>query len=100
MKAKRFIKTQAKAVVIGLSGGIDSAVCLVLAQKALGAGNIKVLLLPSEYSSDHSIVDSLDLVRKLGVEHEIISIEKIMDSFKEALDPVIAKFCVFKHSHE
>ena len=83
-----FSKMNFKKAVLGLSGGIDSAVCLVLAQKALGAGNIKVLLLPSEYSSDHSIIDSLDLVRKLGVEHEIISIEKIMGSFKEVLDPV------------
>jgi len=82
-----FSKMNFKKAILGLSGGIDSAVCLVLAQKALGAGNIKVLLLPSEYSSDHSIVDSLDLVRKLGVKHEIISIEKIMGSFKEALDP-------------
>lgn len=82
-----FSKMNFKKAILGLSGGVDSAVCLVLAQKALGAGNVKVLLLPSKYSSDHSIIDSLDLVRKLEVEHEIISIEKLMDSFKEALDP-------------
>lgn len=83
-----FSKMNFKKAILGLSGGIDSAVCLSLAQKALGAGNVKVLLLPSVYSSDHSITDSMDLVRKLGVEHEIISIENIMDSFKKALDPV------------
>ncbi len=83
-----FSKMGFSKAVLGLSGGIDSAVCLVLAQRALGAGNVKALLLPSAYSSEHSISDSLELLEKLGVEHEIISIEKAMQAFKESLEPV------------
>ncbi len=53
-----FVKMGFSKAVVGLSGGIDSSVTLVLAAKALGPANVHALLMPSEYSSDHSITDS------------------------------------------
>jgi len=73
---------------LGLSGGIDSAVTLVLAAEALGPENLKVLLLPSRYSSDHSVTDSIELAKNLGVSYQKISIEPIFDSYKKALEPL------------
>lgn len=83
-----FLKMNFSKATLGLSGGIDSAVSLVLAVRAIGAENVKVLLLPSKYSSDHSISDSEELARNLGVEYEIIRINEIVDSFKSALNPI------------
>ncbi len=83
-----FTKMNFSKATLGLSGGIDSAVSLVLAVRAIGAKNIKVLLLPSKYSTDHSISDSEKLARNLGVEYEIIRINDIVDGFNSALDPI------------
>ncbi|MDX2442635.1 MAG: NAD+ synthase [Bacteroidales bacterium] len=83
-----FRKLNFSKATLGLSGGIDSAVSLVLAVRALGAKNIKVLLLPSKYSTDHSISDSEELARNLGVEYEIVRINDIVDSFNSALDSI------------
>ncbi len=72
-----FEKTGLKSAVLGLSGGIDSAVTLVLATQALGAANMRVLLMPSQYSSEHSVTDAARLARNLGVHYEIIDIREI-----------------------
>ena len=82
-----FSKMNFKKATLGLSGGIDSAVCLVLAARALRPENIKVLLMPSEYSSKGSISDSVKLAENLGVAYEIIPINDIVQSFKIALNP-------------
>lgn len=83
-----FEKLGFKKAILGLSGGIDSAVTLVLAVKALGAENVKSILLPSQYSSDHSIKDAEDLAKNLGSPHEIIPIKNIYQAFeKELQDP-------------
>lgn len=74
--------------VLGLSGGIDSAVVLCLAAEALGRENVKALLLPSRYSSSHSVDDAVKLAGGLGVDYEIISIEKPFAAFEEVLSPV------------
>lgn len=73
---------------LGLSGGIDSAVTVVLAQRALGSDNVRVLLMPSQYSSDHSIKDAEDLANNLGIEHQIVPIKDIFDSFEKSLSPI------------
>lgn len=80
-----FSKVGFKTATLGLSGGIDSAVTLALAAEALGAENLRVLLMPSKYSSDHSIKDAEDLAINLGVKYEIISIQPIVDSFEKGL---------------
>ncbi len=73
---------------LGLSGGIDSAVTVVIAERALGAENVRVLLLPSKYSSDHSITDAEDLANNLGIQYNIVPIKDIVSSFDETLAPV------------
>ncbi len=73
--------------VLGLSGGIDSAVTLVLAARALGAENVMGVMLPSKFSSDHSISDSQQLVANLGCQSDLISIEQVVESFEGTLAP-------------
>jgi NAD+ synthase (glutamine-hydrolysing) len=74
--------------VLGLSGGIDSAVTLVLAVHALGNENVRVLLMPSQYSSDHSVNDAVALAENLNVDYDIISIKDIFGEFNGALSDV------------
>lgn len=83
-----FRKTGFKSATLGLSGGIDSAVTLVLAEKALGAANIHVLLMPSKFSSDHSIDDAVKLAENLGVKYDILKIHPIVDAIDQTLAPV------------
>lgn len=83
-----FVKLNLKNATLGLSGGIDSAVTLVLAEKALGAENLHVLLLPSQYSSRHSIDDSVTLARRLGIKYNILPIEAVFEEFRETLRPL------------
>ncbi|MFM1875000.1 MAG: hypothetical protein RL266_737 [Bacteroidota bacterium] len=74
--------------VIGLSGGIDSAVVLYLAAKALGPENVRTLLMPSGFSSQHSVDDAVELSENLGTQYEIVSIEYLFQGFREELKPV------------
>ncbi len=73
---------------LGLSGGIDSAVVVVLAARALGPKNVRVLLMPSQFSSDHSVEDAKVLAENLGVQWEIVPIKDIFQQFEKALEPV------------
>ena len=82
-----FQKLGFKKAILGLSGGIDSAVTLVIAAQALGAENVHSLLLPSQYSSDHSIKDAEDLANNLGSSFDIIPIKGLFDQFDETLKP-------------
>lgn len=82
-----FKKSGFKQAILGLSGGIDSAVVCALAAKALGAENVMAVLLPSKFSSDHSIKDAQDLVNNLGCMHQTIAIEHITEAFETALHP-------------
>lgn len=70
-----FNKLGFKKAILGLSGGIDSALVLSLTAEALGNDNVLSVLLPSQYSSDHSVNDSLDMVKNLNSPYKIISIE-------------------------
>jgi len=83
-----FVKTGLKKSIIGLSGGIDSALCLCLAAEALGNENVRALLMPSRYSSDHSVTDAVALAKSLGVQYDIINIEKPFRAFEEDLSGV------------
>lgn len=73
--------------ILGLSGGIDSSVTLVLAAEALGPENVRAILLPSQFSSDHSITDARQLAENLGVPYEIIPIEEGFTALKRTLEP-------------
>lgn len=85
-----FTKMGFKKATLGLSGGIDSALVLVLAVQALGKENVRVLLMPSRYSSDHSIEDALELAKNLEIHYEIIPIQPMVDSFEQGLSDVFA----------
>ena len=80
-----FTKTGLKNSIIGLSGGIDSAICLCLAVEALGNENVKALLMPSRYSSDHSVRDAVTLANTLKVHYDILNIEKPFRAFEDDL---------------
>lgn len=83
-----FDKLGFSSAILGLSGGIDSAVTATLAAKALGASNVKVLLMPSRFSSDHSVEDSRELIDNLGIKSELISIHKPYNTFMNELQPL------------
>lgn len=76
-----FGKSGFSKAVLGLSGGIDSAIVCALACRALGPENVMAVLMPSKYSSDHSIKDALDLVENFGCKHEVIPIKEAADAF-------------------
>ena len=77
----------AKKVILGLSGGIDSALVATIATKALGAENVVAVTMPSEFSSPGSVTDSQKLAENLGIELMEIPIEDIYNSFRESLAP-------------
>jgi NAD+ synthase (glutamine-hydrolysing) len=75
-----FHKSGFKKALIGLSGGIDSALVAVVAQRALGADNITCVLMPSKYSSKHSVDDAYALAKNLGVNTVYVPIHEIHES--------------------
>jgi NAD+ synthase (glutamine-hydrolysing) len=75
-----------KGAVIGLSGGIDSALTLAIASDALGAENVEAVLMPSRYTHDMSNEDAVSQADALGVHHQIIAIEPMFQSFLDALE--------------
>ncbi|MCL2639544.1 MAG: NAD+ synthase [Phycisphaerales bacterium] len=79
-----------KSVVLGLSGGIDSAVVAVIAVEALGAENVLGVGLPSRYSSEHSKVDAAALAKNLGIRFETVLIEEAHRGMEVALGPLFA----------
>jgi len=83
-----FQKSGFRKATLGLSGGIDSAVTLALAAEALGAQNLRVLLMPSQYSSSHSVQDSEKMVENLGVKADILPIESLFNQFRRSLEPI------------
>ena len=80
-------KTGFKKALVGLSGGIDSALVTYIAVQALGRENVHVILMPSQYSSEGSVKDALKLVENLGISHNIISIQPVFEKLLETLEP-------------
>ena len=78
-------KTGQSKVVLGLSGGIDSALCAAIAKEAVGAENVLGVLLPSRYSSSHSLSDAAALAKNLGIEHRTIPIDPAHQAFESSL---------------
>lgn len=77
-------------VVIGLSGGIDSALVAAIATSALGKENVLGVLMPSPYSSDHSISDALQVAKNLGIATQTLPIGELMQGYDETLAPLFA----------
>ena len=82
-----FGKLGLKKAILGLSGGIDSAVVAVLDQRALGAENVRVLLMPSQFSSDHSVNDARQLAKNLNIQYDIIHIQEAYTAYENMLKP-------------
>ena len=82
-----FVKMGFSKAILGLSGGIDSAVTLALAAEALGNKNVYAVLLPSEYSSDHSIDDAIALAKNLDCRYDTISIKDGYSAILGSLQP-------------
>jgi len=83
-------KNSFKGAVIGLSGGIDSALTLVIAVDALGSENVEVLLMPSQYTAAMSVEDARLQADTLGVGYNIISVENVFSAFLDSLSPLLA----------
>ena len=81
------MKNGFRSVILGLSGGIDSALTATIAADAIGPENVHVVLMPSRYSSDHSITDAEDLVKRQGLPAVTIPIKSVVDAFTEDLGP-------------
>ena len=82
-----FSKMGFTKAILGSSGGIDSAVTLALVCEALGAENVKAVLMPSQYSTSHSISDAEQLSKNLGNPYDILPIKSIYDAFLTELKP-------------
>ncbi len=82
-----FGKLGFKRAILGLSGGIDSALVAVLAARALGGNNVRCVLMPSQHSSDHSVNDARQLAQNLGSQYEIVPIESVYHEYMALLKP-------------
>ena len=83
-----FGKLGFKKALVGLSGGIDSAVVYAMAAEALGNENVMGVLMPSQFSSDHSVSDARKLATNLSAEQHLIEIEPLFSAFSEQLAPL------------
>lgn len=84
-----FQKLGFKKAVLGMSGGIDSAVVLALAAKALGNENVMAVMMPSPYSSQGSVSDSTDMIKRAGVAFQTIPIDAAMQAYDSMLKPAM-----------
>lgn len=85
-----FIKMGFTKAILGSSGGIDSAITLALAVEALGKENVRAVLMPSPYSTEHSVNDAVMLSKNLGNPYDIIRINNVYESFLETLKPIFS----------
>jgi NAD+ synthase (glutamine-hydrolysing) len=83
-----FQKNHLQRAVLGLSGGIDSALVCALAADAIGPENVHGILMPSQYSTDHSVQDAVDLANNLGVKYDIVPIADVFEQLKKTMAPV------------
>ncbi len=86
-----FAKNRQSRAVLGLSGGIDSALVCALAVAALGPENVHGILMPSQYSTDHSVKDAEDLANNLGIKYDIVPIKDCFDALRRTMKPVFGE---------
>jgi NAD+ synthase (glutamine-hydrolysing) len=84
------LKNGFKGAVIGLSGGIDSALTLAIACDALGAENVEAILMPSRYTQSMSIEDATEQAETMGAHHQLIQIEPMFEAFLDSLEETFA----------
>jgi NAD+ synthase (glutamine-hydrolysing) len=85
-----FYKCGFKSTVLGLSGGIDSAVTACIAVDALGKANVRGLSLPSQFSSQHSLDDARVLAKNLDIQYDVVAIQPAFETVKQQLQPIFA----------
>jgi NAD+ synthase (glutamine-hydrolysing) len=83
-----FTKMGFKKAILGSSGGIDSAVTLAIAVEALGKENVYAILMPSPYSTEHSVNDAVQLSKQLENPYDIIAIKEVYETFLSTLKPI------------
>ena len=86
-----FAKNRQSRAVLGLSGGIDSALVCALAVAALGPENVHGILMPSQYSTDHSVKDAEDLANNLGIKYDIVPIKDCFDALRRTMKPIFGE---------
>ncbi|MDY0272888.1 MAG: NAD+ synthase [Advenella sp.] len=83
-----------KKALLGLSGGIDSAVVLAIAVDALGAQHVQAVMMPSEYTADISVTDSQDMAQRLGISYHEVAIANMFEAYLNALSPIFGNLPV------
>jgi NAD+ synthase len=82
------LKNGFQKVLLGLSGGVDSAIVATIAVDALGAQNVRCVVLPSKFTSQESLDDGLEVIKRLGVSYDTLSIESAVDTVEQTLAPL------------
>jgi len=77
-----------KGVVLGLSGGIDSAVCAAMAVDALGPSRVRAVMLPYRYTAEESLADAAECAKRLGIQYDVLPIAPAVEGVGEVLDPL------------
>ena len=83
-------KSGFRDVILGLSGGMDSALVLALAVDALGRDHVRTVMMPTAYTAAMSLDDAHEMARRLGVRHDVIPIDSLCHAFEESLAPLFA----------
>ncbi len=87
--ADYFRKNGFTRACLGMSGGIDSAVVAAMAVEALGAENVRLLMMPSQFSTGHSVDDAVEMAERMGVPYDVLPITEIYKALTETILPVL-----------
>lgn len=84
-----FVKNGFTKACLGMSGGIDSAVVAAMAVEALGAENVRLLMMPSQFSTEHSVDDAVEMAEKAGIPYDVVPITEAYKAITETMKPVV-----------
>ncbi len=88
-----FRKNGFRKACLGMSGGIDSALVAAMAVEALGAENVRLLMMPSQFSTEHSVDDAVEMAERLGVAYNVVPITEAYKAVTETMKPVMGGTC-------